>query len=594
MGDITLSPSLISAVREQRAILFLGAGASVGAKAAGGEKIPIGDRLRDKLCDKFLGGQLKDRPLVAVAAIAAGEIGLIQMQKYIADMFGVFYPADFHALIPTFRWRAIASTNYDLIVERAYDRCDKPLQKYVKSVKNGDLFDDRMNATSDPVGLLKIHGCIEHYADAEIPLILGQEQYASYSAQRERLYMRLRDWAYECPLIFCGYSIADPHIQQIIFDMTDKSISRPMYYAVMPGVSQLESRYWASNNITCIDATFEKFLIELDRQILPLARQLRRTTSPEKLSLQSHYKVAGATKSNSLRFYIENDATHLHSAIVVAQQTPLDFYKGYDTGFGCILQNLDITRHVTDSILVDAILADEAAARKTEVFLIKGPAGNGKSVILKRLAWEAGVTYEKIALYTNKPSGLRIEPLREMFSLTGKRVFLFVDRVSLVRNELFELLKNNRTDGIPLTVICAERENEWLVYCDFLVPFLTQDFTVDYLVPEEIASLIHSLERHHALGFLADRSHEDRISAFAVRADRQLLVALHEATLGVPFEKIILDEYDGIPATARSLYLNVCALHQFGTPVRAGLISRVSGITFAEFGAKFCPHCAKW
>jgi tetratricopeptide (TPR) repeat protein len=584
---LAVPPSLLNAVREQRAILFLGAGASIGAKSATGEGIPIGDKLRDKLCDKFLGGELKDKPLVAVAAITAEEVGLIQMQKYISDTFSVYYPAGFHTLIPIFRWRIIASTNYDLIVERAYEQCDKSLQRYVKSVKNGDQFDERMNATSDPVGYLKLHGCIEYYTDIEIPLILGQEQYASYSSKRDRLYMRLRDLAYECPLVFCGYSISDPHIQRLIFDMTDKSISRPRYYAVLPGVSQLETRYWASNNIMCLDTTFEDFLKELDRQIPPLARQLRRTTSGERLSLQNHYRVLDPIESELLRFYIENDVTHLHSAMVTSQQDPLEFYKGYDTGFGSILQNLDITRHITDSILVDAVLADEANCRATEVFLIKGPAGNGKTVTLKRVAWEAGVRYEKISLYTNKPSGLRIEPLKEIFALTGKRIYLFVDRVSLVRDELSDLLKNNRVEGIPLTIVCAERENEWLVYCESLVPFLTQEFTVDYLVRDEIVSLIASLERHHALGFLTNRSPADRISAFAVGADRQLLVALHEATLGRPFERIVLDEYDGIPDTAKSLYLDICALHQFGTPVRAGLISRVSGITFSQFGEKF-------
>src|SRR5271165_1533786 len=123
MSDISLSPSLINAVREQRAILFLGAGASIGAEVAGGENVPSGDRLRDKLCDQFLGGQLKDKPLVAVAAFAADEVGLVQMQRYIAELFGIFQPAEFHKLIPTFRWRAIATTNYDLIVERAYALC---------------------------------------------------------------------------------------------------------------------------------------------------------------------------------------------------------------------------------------------------------------------------------------------------------------------------------------------------------------------------------------------------------------------------------------------------------------------------------------
>ena len=81
-----------------------------------------------------------------------------------------------------------------------------------------------------------------------------------------------------------------------------------------------------------------------------------------------------------MRFYLETDVTHLHRAIVVSEQNSLDFYKGYDTGFGCVFQNLDITRKVTDSILVDAVLADEAVARRTELFLVKGPAGNGKTL----------------------------------------------------------------------------------------------------------------------------------------------------------------------------------------------------------------------
>jgi hypothetical protein len=159
--------------------------------------------------------------------------------------------------------------------------------------------------------------------------------------------------------------------------------------------------------------------------------------------------------------------------------------------------------------------------------------------------------------------------------------------VSLLKERLSDLIYDNKTARIPLTIICAERENEWLVYCEQLVPHVTQEFSIEYLDSSEIASLIGLLERHHALGFLTDQSPRARIEAFEVRADRQLLVALHETTLGVPFERIVLDEYDGIPEEARQLYLNVCALHQFGTPVRAGLISRISKISFAEFGRRF-------
>ena len=46
----------------------------------------------------------------------------------------------------------------------------------------------------------------------------------------------------------------------------------------------------------------------------------------------------------------------------------------------------------------------------------------------------------------------------------------------------------------------------------------------------------------------------------------------------------MLDEFQRIePAVARGLYLDICALHQFGAPVRAGLISRASGVGFTQF-----------
>jgi hypothetical protein len=122
MAEINLPTSLITAVQEQRAILFLGAGASFDAAHPKHAKIPLGDKLRDEISGKFLGGELKFRPLTAVAAMAASEVGLIAFQKYIRDLFIDFNPTDFHLLMPTFRWRTIVSTNFDLIVKRAYQK----------------------------------------------------------------------------------------------------------------------------------------------------------------------------------------------------------------------------------------------------------------------------------------------------------------------------------------------------------------------------------------------------------------------------------------------------------------------------------------
>jgi len=585
---VDIPPALIDAITEQRTVLFLGAGASRDAKHPKRDQIPQGDRLRDLICDKFLGGKLRQKPLNAVAAMAASEAGISIFQTYIRDLFMPFEPADFHLLIPKFRWRAIATTNFDLIVERTYANAPTRLQNLVKTVKDGDDFDRRLNRETDPVGFYKLHGCIEYYTDSEIPIILGNEQFASYEANRTRFYGRFRDLGFENSIIFAGYSISDPHIQRILFDLTDPGIARPPFYLIAPGIDDVEARYWASHKVFAVEATFEDFLRTIDQTIPAVARALPIAIGGGELSIRKHYRVAQATELPSVASYLSTDVTHVHSGLAAPRQDPGEFYRGYDNGWGCILQNLDAHRSFSDSVLVDAVLLDEESRRATELFVLKGPGGNGKSVALKRIAWEAGVTYDQLVFFPNSPAGLRIEPLAEIYRLTGRRVFLFVDRVALVRHELRDLLQASRARSIPLSIVGAERDNEWNIYCEQLEPFVRQEFPVRYLNEREIDELLGLLERHNALGVLKDLAPEYRVYAFTKSAERQLLVALHEATLGIPFEEIIVDEFRRIePAVARGLYLDICALHQFGAPVRAGLISRASGIGFEQFQTEF-------
>ena len=169
-----------------------------------------------------------------------------------------------------------------------------------------------------------------------------------------------------------------------------------------------------------------------------------------------------------------------------------------------------------------------------------------------------------------------------------KRIFLFVDRVALVRNELRDLLMAAKSRSVPISIIGAERDNEWNIYCEQLEPFVRGDFPVRYLNEKEIRMLLALLEKHNSLGLLRNLNFEDRVTKFVQTAERQLLVALHETTLGIPFEDIVVDEFRRIePEIARNLYLEICALHQFGAPVRAGLISRSSGIRFEKFQSEF-------
>ncbi len=161
---------------------------------------------------------------------------------------------------------------------------------------------------------------------------------------------------------------------------------------------------------------------------------------------------------------------------------------------------------------------------------------------------------------------------------------MFVDNVADHIRDLRSLAKNIGPDGRQLTIIGTERTNEWNVSCASLSSLVTRSYELRYLAEPEIDRLLALLAKHRALGTLENASSEERRKAFVEHAGRQLLVALHEATRGIPFEDIIVDEFNTIiPQEAQQLYLTVCVLNRLNVPVRAGLIARIHGIHFEHF-----------
>jgi hypothetical protein len=116
---------LVDAVKERNALLFLGAGASTGAYHPKGNRVPTGKELANLIIDKYLGEEYKGISLIRAAELAIAETDLFTFQDFIASVFSDYYPGKHHGLIPKFYWKSIFTTNYDLIIERAYDQAIK-------------------------------------------------------------------------------------------------------------------------------------------------------------------------------------------------------------------------------------------------------------------------------------------------------------------------------------------------------------------------------------------------------------------------------------------------------------------------------------
>lgn len=579
-----LSDFLLDKIRNGEAILFLGAGAVKGAKSNSGDEPPNGEQLRDILSDEFLGGAKKKSSLSEVAEFAKNDAGTYAVQNKIKDLLEPIEPADFHKLLAGFKWHAIVTTNYDLVLEKAYSEVKEPLQKLVPIIRDGDNPDEKLK-DPDNLPYLKLHGCITNVNDESLPLILASEEYSKHSKNRKRLFNVFDEWARDFPIIFCGYNIADPNIQDILFNIGDTAISRPQYAVVRPGLDDIDKRYWSARRFIPIKASFSEFLKYLDDSIPQDKRVLSALTKGASYSF-SKWIASHASPSEKLVKYFSSDIDHIYPGMAIKGVSANDFFSGSNNDWGVFEEGYDIRRKMTDDILLDYVIDDPVSDVKT--LLVKGFAGSGKSVVLRRILWEASHDYEKFVIALKDYSVIREDLIQELYNLIDERIYILIDNVIGRMPELISLIGFCEREKIKITIFISARTNEWNIYGEDLEPDIDNELEVRNLSENEIQGLLDKLHENECLGELEKLSREEQTDAFRLTADRQLLVALHEATAGKPFEQIVFDEYKNIvPDEARVLYLDICTFHRLGVPARAGLISRVSGINFEDFQNKF-------
>lgn len=574
---------LVQDIRAGRVILFLGAGASIGAVDPEGNGPPLADQLRDLLVSEYLGSSFAQRSLATVAELAMSETSLPEVQDFIAAQFKNLSPAGFHKSLASFKWRAIATTNFDLVVEQAYRDCENRLQELVPIVSNEDRVDEKLR-NDRHLAYLKLHGCATITHREELPLILTADQYAAYRTNREYVFQRFEGWAREYPVVFVGHRVEDVNIRETLLRLSTAVASRPRYFLVAPDLTGADTRFWESKRVTTLLGNLEEFVNALSDCIPASTRPLSRLVDADQ-PLRKHFVVSDDVPP-SINDMLEHDVEYVYAGMPNDSGTPGKFYRGFGLGWYPIRAKLDVRRRLTDTLLMDVILRpDEDRPSIAELYVIKAPAGAGKSILLRRLAWEAATEADVISLYVRPHRVASHEDLEELHRLTGKRIFVHWDNAAMAVAPIQRLMSFARSKKLPVTVTIAERINEWNMSCAALSTFVSDEFELRRLSETEIDVLVSLLEEHDCLGpNLRDKNHQERVEEFVKVADRRLLVALHEATRGVPLADILQDEFERVqPNRAKQLYLTVCVLNRLRTPVRAGLISRVHDIPFEEF-----------
>lgn len=586
MNEMEIPDSLLHEIEAGNVVLVLGAGASANCKDRNGKTPPLGSGLADLLIARFLNDKYKGYPLDQASELAISETDLLSVQDFIREIFDDFSPSSSHQILTTFRWRAIATTNYDRVIEKAYDANPNSAQKLHTFVSNGENVDRRIRTVVD-LQYLKLHGCINRITLSDPELILTCDQYVQYRDKRSNLFERLKLISQDRPVVFIGNRLRDPDLRQLMIEI-DKEMKegRPRYFLIVPAITKEEERMWQGRRISPLIGTFDDFMENLNRKIGASFRGIVPNSS-RSTGIAKRFATHNTALSESTLKFLESDVTLVNEYSSKEPVNAQDFYRGFARGFSAIEANLDVKRRLNDTV-IERFVIDEQDRQNIELVLIKGPAGAGKSILVKRVAWECAKEYDRLALFVNESGLLFPSSVVELARACNERVYLFFENVLLHQRDVERFLRTANDAGIKLTVIGGVRTNELNTAGGDLEKLAAEAFDLHYLSEKEIRELLGKLEEHDSLGQLARLSPQERFDKLCKKAGRQLLVALHEATLGRPFEQIICDEFQNIsPILAKRIYKTICVMYRFGTPVRAGLVKRVHNVGFDEFKDKF-------
>lgn len=556
---------LIRLLCNNKVILFLGAGFSFDAFNCLREKMPAAKCLAEKIwkylgySDAYDGTTLGDMYMAFLCSPKSNRDKKSFLQNNLmcpnatSDNLLEIYN---YLSIPL--WYKIYTTNIDNIIDLVYKRTDKQ----VKNVIYPDHEFKERDALLDKTQVVYLHGKLPCEPDN---VIFSKKQYARAALQDLPLYREfVRDYA-SMSTVFLGTDLNEPLFEQYIEARKDRNgynEQRPKSFIICPGLSPVRAdNFRKIYNVHYIDGTTRDFLLWLKKIAiqLPTKEEVLRVTFP------NYYLIKA--KTDDSRIPISEDALsnfsqycELVPSVSDGQQSQKSqFLIGAEPVWSDIFDEIDIPRTICQMILQDClkIIGNKNKNVKQKIIGVGGSAGSGKTTIIKRLA--ITLSREGVPVFYSNSEGFpRLDNIYTVLCNINQRVILIFDNAKNMLSYIPDLISDFSKLNHPPLLILSLRTN----HLDRLESYLDND-TVDYseyIMPDlddiEIKNLINKLDHYNLLGILKGANEQTRFEAFKIRAQKQILVAMKEATKGKKFEEIMNDEYNEIvPNDAKFLCL---------------------------------------
>ena len=576
MASLNLPLGLRQVLESGDCVLFIGAGIGNHLRKIDGSSAPDGEKLAKELCARY--------DIVPESADLAKVAQLVEIRKSRDDLEGFLKkrlsdlePDDVFRWLTTFRWRAIFTTNYDRSIMRAYELNPDAPQIPVPMSVTAEL---EYTNPQIQVPIFYLHGTL--FGPSPSHIVITQDDYARFQTRRRMLWDRLQSEFAASTLLYVGYSNRDPNWRLLLDELTQEfqPSTLPQSYRIDPFADLLDVEILRYRHVETLPTDLTGFhdLVKTElgdfRPDPDILSRYRKDVPPALLEAFERNPASVLKLLNSWEYV---NAANFHETPNVQQ-----FLKGERPTWSLVGANVQFRRDVEDEIWNEVLeFATDPGARSTALAAV-APAGYGVTTLLMSIA--AQIVKANIGpVFMLRPSAEVLEAdvaLATSFFSQFPTCFV-VDQAREQATALATALSQVRTNCL---FILGERKNEWRMA---RIRARVNEFEILPLSDGEIDRLLDFLTKERALNKLAELERDFQFAVIKEKHEKELLVAMREATEGENFNAIIEDEYRGIQAVSHNslpadFYLLASCFYQHGVYVRDQLAASILGVSLSE------------
>ena len=574
-------------IKESNTILFLGAGASVGEKRYLSKEIieyyesKIGKHLRESNITKWLD-----------ILSADDSFSRTDFDNFVQDLLQKLTVTESHKVMAGIPWREIITTNYDLLIERAFDEITASSQKVydLKPIRSQKQYNYRESNTE--VRFVKLNGCI---SDKSLyPLAFSSDDFRKLSSFYKLVLNDLKNISHDIQFLSMGYSFTDDFGKELL-DKFDSYNFRDKRWIlnVDPFPNENALAYYKKNKICIIKCSFQDFFLKYKEWETNNADIVVKKKGLSLSNSKDHHISVAPQLLLSLDGIVKQLNTHTRERFIKEEE----YYKGDEPNFGVITRGLDVIKTKFTQTFTEEIqkVVNDKKGTFIPIFFISGDFGIGKSTFTLRLIYELEkqADLDLVAFEIVDFNKARKEHLIELIkTMKAKNFIFFCDEIEI--ESYFKSLIEIQRD------ISIEQFQDCNIF--FIAPIrenILEKFKLNRSVPnshelkisgefttEEIEDLLEKLKKSNLIDF-RDASEKKRlVSKIMQEYNSDSFVALMASITSGRHENDLIHCYNQLSKEAQQAFLYTALLHKHKLLMPASWLKQNIKMDWDEFIVK--------